>query len=524
MRLPYYIDDVNNKLLKASLERLSSRGKPQEAFISSNITEFEKSETFKLMGQAEDYYKNDNDIKEKRRVAINDKGVPIEDTLLPNNILSHADFRNIVDEKVSYMFSQPFTIKCDNEAYLKILNDEIFTDKLRNRLKMVGKDGCKKGISYLQPTFDEEGVLTFKFRPGHTIIPFWADEEHTELDAYILYYKIKIYDLDGNYKEVDYVEFVDESGVYRYIKDGKDGLKPYDNTDMAGYSGHFTVNQTNEETEQIETKEMVWEKIPLIPFKYNADEYQIIKSVKCLIDGYDRGTSDLADAIGDIPYSIKVITNYDGTDLGELAKNLYTYRMVKVSDGGDIKTLSQTIDITSITAHLDRLEDDIYKYGRIVNDKDALAAAASGKALDRLYNKIDSDANDTIAEFKASLENLMWFVNWYLKSIGKGDFENEKVEFVFNTDKPTDETSIIANCVNSKGIISDKTIISNHPWVTNLEDELANLKEEKEEQANYLLNMNGYGTGNNLDNPDGEPSNDTTNNQEQQEDPNQDEE
>ena len=492
MILPYFVDEIQNKLLKAKLEVLSTRGKPQEAFIASNISDFKNSDEFKLMGKSESYYVNDNDIKDKKRKALDGQGRPVEDLLLPNNIVSHPSLRNIIDEKVSYIFAKPFSIKCENDAFKQILENEIFTAKFRRKLKNIATDAYKKGKSYLQPSFDEMGNLEFKIRKGDTIVPFWTDEEHTELDAFILFYTIKIYDLNGNYKDVQYIEFVDDSGIYRYTQEGKSDLKKYEEENNSHFSGHFKAQKIEGEGEP---QEMVWERIPLIPFKANADEYPILKSVKTMIDGYDTTTSDLADSIGDLPYSIKVIVNYDGTDLGELASNLYKYRMVKVSDGGDMKSLTQTIDITSINGHLDRLKDDIYEYGRIVNDKTAVAVNASGNALDRLYNKIDLDANDIIAEFNDSLEQLLWFVKWYLKNTGKGDFENEKVEFVFNTDKPTDETTIISNCVNSKGIVSDETILANHPWVTDIEQEKKQLQQEQEEQMEKLLNMGTYGTG-----------------------------
>ena len=502
MRLPYMIDSIDNKLLKAKLDMLATRGKPQESFVASNIAEFKTSKIFSWMSIAEDYYVNDNDIIKKKRKALNAKGQLIEDKLLPNNILTHPSLRNMIDEKVNYVFGKPFTIKCENDTFRQILEDEIFTPKLRKRIKNLATDAYKKGISYLQPTFDKEGKLDFKLKTGDQIVPFWGDEEHTQLDAFILFFKITIYELDGNKTDVDYIEFVDDSGIYRYTMNDKFAIKPYEDATTPKVSGHFSVNLETDETKPERIQQMVWEKIPLIAFKANADEYPLIKSVKTLIDGYDRTTSDVADAIGDLPYSIKVIVNYDGQDLGELAANLYKYRMVKVTEGGDLKTLTQTIDITSINAHLDRLKDDMCEYGRTVNDKTAIATNASGKALDRIYNKIDLDGSDIITEFKDSLEQLLWFVKWYLKNSGRGDFENEKVEFVFNTDKPTDETTVIANCVASKGIISDETIIANHPWVTDVDLEKKKLEEQEQLNMNKLLNMGDYGTGTALNDED----------------------
>lgn len=492
MRFPYYLDDYNNLLLQKNLEILATRGKPQEDFITAEISEFRNSETYKWMELSEKYYQNENDIRGKKRKAVDGNGNITEDKLLPNNIISHAFLRNNIDEKTAFILSKPFSIKCDNKDFENLLNKEVFTPKFRMKLKNVVKDSYKKGISYLQPIIKDDGTLDFKYRPGDKIIPFWADEEHTELDAFILIINIRIYELDHNYRDVEYVEFVDNSGVYRYIFNGKDGsLSPYTYNNAEAISGHFKATLKKGENE--ETKELNWDKLPLIAFKCNADEYSVLRSIKSLIDDYDKTTSDLSDSIGDLPYSIKIIVNYDGTDLAELANNLYTYRMVKVSDGGDLKTLTQTIDITSINAHLDRLKDDIYEFGRIVNDKTAVATNASGKALDRLYNKIDLDGTDTINELQEALQNVLWFVKWYYKTQGK-NFDDVEVTFDFNKDLPTDESTIIANCVSSKGIISDETIISNHPWVTDVQQELEKIKKQEKENMEMMMGLGGYGT------------------------------
>ena len=48
------------------------------------------------------------------------------------------------------------------------------------------------------------------------------------------------------------------------------------------------------------------------------------------------------------------------------------------------------------------------------------------------------------------------------------------------------ESEIIEDCVNSVGIISLETIISKHPWVDNLEEELKRIKKEKEESQKEI--------------------------------------
>ena len=50
-----------------------------------------------------------------------------------------------------------------------------------------------------------------------------------------------------------------------------------------------------------------------------------------------------------------------------------------------------------------------------------------------------------------------------------------------NRDILMNEGDIINNCKNSVGILSDETIVANHPWVDDPAEELERLKQQKEE-------------------------------------------
>ncbi|MDM0720038.1 phage portal protein, partial [Clostridium perfringens] len=55
------------------------------------------------------------------------------------------------------------------------------------------------------------------------------------------------------------------------------------------------------------------------------------------------------------------------------------------------------------------------------------------------------------------------------------------VELIFNKNIKINETETITNCINSKGVISNKTIMANHPWVQDPVAEQEQLDKEKEE-------------------------------------------
>lgn len=87
------------------------------------------------------------------------------------------------------------------------------------------------------------------------------------------------------------------------------------------------------------------------------------------------------------------------------------------------------------------------------------------------------------AEFKIAFETLLYFVDEYLRITGKGSFENIEVELVFNRDMAVNQAEQIQNCTNSKGTVSDKTIIAHHPFVSDVEEELKALEEQREAEG-----------------------------------------
>ena len=78
-----------------------------------------------------------------------------------------------------------------------------------------------------------------------------------------------------------------------------------------------------------------------------------------------------------------------------------------------------------------------------------------------------------------------------------GDFKNTDVNVVFNRDIMINESEAIENCSKSVGILSDETIVAQHPWVTSAKDEVERKKAEKQEALDEYANAFTPSTPNN---------------------------
>ncbi len=217
-------------------------------------------------------------------------------------------------------------------------------------------------------------------------------------------------------------------------------------------------------------------------------KYLLIKRVKSLQDALNTVRSDfMNNTQEDARNTILVLKNYDGTKLDEFRRNLAVYGAIKVRYDGDVKggveSLKIDVDSNKYVVICDMLKKAIIENARGYDARDErMSSNPNQMNIMSMYNDIDLDADGMEREFKASFEELIWFVNTYLSNMGKGDFKDEKVEIIFNRDRLINETDVINNCKSSLDIISDETVVSMHPWVTDIKDELDRLKRQREEE------------------------------------------
>jgi SPP1 family phage portal protein len=294
-------------------------------------------------------------------------------------------------------------------------------------------------------------------------------------------YEVEVY--EGTRRTiVNKVEWWDTNGVLRYTTQG--GLTP--DIEAGDEGSHFGVNLNGKE------QGLNWDRVPFIAFKYNEEEQPLVEIIKSLVDDYDNKKSDNANNLEDLPNSIYVVKGFGGSEAGEIRKNLSTFRIVKIDDtdsNSGVDTISLTIDTEAFKTHMSMNRKDIYEFGRGVDTQsDKLGGDKSGVALRFLYADLDMDANIIETEFQAALEQLRWFIDVHIANTGSGDYSNESVDFIFNRDIVINETEAVDNADKSKGVISDETIVANHPWVTDAKEEMNRLSKQREEETKMMAN------------------------------------
>jgi SPP1 family phage portal protein len=442
------------------------------------LSKWKKSQKRQDIITGENYYDGKHDILKRQRTIIGKDGLLQEVLNLPNNKQIDNQYAKMVDQKVNYLLGKPFTIDTENKEYEAALKT-VFNKKFHRTLKNLGEDSLNGGLGWLHPYYNEQGELQFKKFEPYEILPFWVDAEHTVLQFAVRLYEVEAY--EGRIqKTIEKVEIYSTSGIDRFVL-SNGTLIPDVETPSTSYV-------------KVGDNEYNWEKVPLIPFKYNNKETPLIKRVKSLQDGINTMLSDFENNMQeDARNTILVIKNMDGQNLAEFRHNLATYGAVKVktvegADGG-VDTLTVEVNADNYKAILELFKKALIENARGYDAKDdRMNGNPNQMNIQSMYSDIDLDANGMETEFQASFEELLWFVNTHFANTGKGNFDGVEVSIIFNRDILINESESIDNCSKSVGILSTETIISQHPWVNDVEKEVKRVKEEKQEAIDEYKN------------------------------------
>lgn len=183
---------------------------------------------------------------------------------------------------------------------------------------------------------------------------------------------------------------------------------------------------------------------------------------------------------------------------------------LKNIDVGKLTKIYRDFSRNNVYNYDEHIKLEIFKKAIIENamgydaKDDRLSGNPNEMNIQSMYSDIDLDANGIETLTQSAFEELLWFINSDIYNKGLGDYENEIVDVIFDRDMLINESTVIDNCTKSVGILSDETIVANHPWIDNPQLELERIKKQKE--ANIEQYQNAFIQG---DNKDGDNQNDT---------------
>lgn len=430
---------------------------------SDIIRDLIESHNTTQMVLGEKYYYNESEILDRKMYYFKN-GVKTLDETKTNNKIPHNWHKLLVDQKTAYLVGRPPVMQVKDKTYEERIN-LILGEEWHDTLNEVATNSSNKGTEWLHIYINKEGLFKFIIIPAEEVIPIYDTSLQENLEGVLRYYLVQV-----NGKDRIRVEWWTRDEVTFYLED-ESGMFVLDNTEENNPDNHFYYND----------KGYGWGKVPFIEFPNNSKRVSDLKFYKELIDSYDSNVSDMANNLEDIQEIITILKGYQGTNLSEFNENKKYYKTIKVDADGGVDKLEMNIPVEAKKEMLDRLEDNIFLFGQGVDVKnDKFGSSPSGVALKFLYALLDLKASTMERKFRKSIKRLLWFTTEYINIIDKKNYDNTTIQTTFRKTMIANDKEDVEIANLSTGLISDETIIANHPWVENVATEQERLNKQKE--------------------------------------------
>ena len=374
----------------------------------------------------------------------------VSDTSKPCNRIVTNYCYNVVSNYQGYLTGQDITYTSteDISAIQDILNynDVSATDNelLRNALIF----GRAFEINYI----DEDKKQRFKVLDSRECIPIYDNTLNQELLYVIRYYLVDNTDTTKGYN----VELYDKNCVKYY------------NSNSAYSSLSF-----------VEEKPHYFNQVPITIFSLNQEEVSIFDRVMTLQDAYNNLLSSEVDdfqAFCDAYLVLKGCTA-DDEDIKSMKEN----RVLILDNEASADYLVKNISDTQIENMLQNINDTIHKIAASPDFSQESFGTSSGIALRYRLLGFENAAGSIVKNMTKALQKRIELICEILNLTGEGNEALWRdIEITFTRNIPADvmEQATMVNTL--RGLVSDKTLLAQIPFVTDVEQEAELLQEQSQ--------------------------------------------
>ena len=488
--------------------RISAAGAQNESDIIRYILEDDlNSPQKKNMADGERYYAAEQDVLQKNfnqgmveETAEEESGE--ESVQKPFSNPNRSNHHNVnpfhqllVDQKVAYIAGREPTISvagAEEDSGLKVYQelvsqvaDENFNEMLQNWIL----GASNKGFEALHFYYDTDGNLQYCIIPAEEIIPVYDSQFQRELVEVIRYYSITVVKGGVRYQRrkvewwtAENVTYYTEQDKNLYIRDPAYPVNPaphwWDVDLENGMEKHKTAHS--------------WGRVPFVILENNRNRTTDLQPIKGLIDGYDLISSEGTNTLLDLVELYWVIQGYGGDTAAAIARRLQINKAVSISDSSGKVTAEQVdLPLQGRIDYLKMLRRDIYHFGQGIDiDNDTFGTAPSGVSLQFHYAGLDHKAGRMSAALKKAIKQFFWFITEDYNRRNGTDYDSSLIRVTLNYSRIANDAETVTIIAQSKGIVSDKTLLEHHPFVSDVNEELDQLESERESE----LDRYGFGS------------------------------
>lgn len=437
-------------------------------------TDKQRSDVIKRLNQGRAYYKNQNDI------TRTNQGESVADAENENETFRKHDSRIssnhqqlLIDQKASHAGSKAPQIDVDNEDENERIMDAL-GDRYQSIVQRLIVEASLGGVAWLHVWNDEDNKFRYGLVTADQITPIYSDSVEKKLLAVRRTYK----KLDAETgKTFIHDEYWTDEEAYLYKREEKDT----DNYDTL--IEDISVPNIDTATKEIQSVSNVrahgMGSVPFIQFSNNHLETGDLEQYKGQIDAYDIVMNGFINDVVDVQQVILVLSGYGNEPLDKFVHELKERKVIKMdSDDDDVKSgveqLTIDIPVEARNSLLDKLSDDIYKFGQGLDPTKLQAGTAmSGVALKMMYSGLEMKCAKVESEFRPGINRLVRFV---LENLGLD--RDKKIKQTWTRSSIQNETEQAAIVAQLALNTSKENVARANPIVSDWQEELKLRKKE----------------------------------------------
>lgn len=386
-------------------------------------------------------------------------------------VCNHA--KDIADTASAYFIGNPIAYKSKED--ISVLTDAL---NIAGADEADGENGLDLSIygrayEYIYTEQDGTNLIIKNLRPQNTFIVYDDTIEQRELFA-----------------------------VYYYIKEDSRAIRPMQyiatvltknfkyEMNILDVEGAQPLTKTDEREEHFKGE------IPIIEYLNNKFAFGDFEQQIPLIDAYNALMSD---RVTDKEQFIDAILALYGSMLADEAqsedamKQLKKERLIELPEGAKAEYLTRTFDENGVEILKKALEQDIHKFSHIpcMSDEN-FAGNVSGVAMEFKLLGMDNITKTKTRYYRKGLRKRLRIFCNYLNIRSGVILDANGINPVFTRGLPKNLLEISQIVSNLWGKVSRKTLLSQVPFVDDVDEELQVLEKESKEAVKRQQEMFGY--------------------------------
>lgn len=402
------------------------------------------------------YYKGDMDVMQKQ-ARENSK---INNKVVANfcKYISNMSTGFFIGKPVAYS-----SISKNVEEVTALTNVFRYNDEEYHNL-MLAESASITGTGYEVLYMDEDANIRFECLPPDEVM-LVCDASLEENVLYAIR-KYRVYDIAGSTYQ-DYVDVYDADSLngYRYSEGQLEHI--------SGPDAHY------------------FDGVPVIEYPNNKECEGDFEGIISMNDAYNKAQSLTMDDMEDFTDAFLLLKGMGGCTSDDVQK-LRKSKVIPLDEGGGAEWLIKNLNDTYIENIKSRLQRDIHKFSSVPDMSDEnFAGNASGVAIKYKLIGLELIRSRKERGFKKGLQHRIELIAGMLKMKNVADVDFRDISITFTANIPADVKSQADMVKELYGLVSQKTLLSLLPFITDPKAEMDELKQEEDARIG-----GGYNDGN----------------------------